>query len=87
MKISTISPCSNHVLKVVSDDGKTGYFDISPYLESEAFAELKDKKEFERFHNGGYFIEWECGADLSSDTIEAHWSDKLHTNAQQKHPI
>ena len=23
--------------------------------------------------NGGYFVEWECGADLSADTIEAHW--------------
>jgi hypothetical protein len=21
--------------------------------------------------NGGYFLEWECGADLSADTIEA----------------
>ena len=23
--------------------------------------------------NGRYFIEWSCGADLSADTIEAHW--------------
>jgi len=23
--------------------------------------------------NGGYFIEWGCGADLSADTIEAQW--------------
>jgi len=23
--------------------------------------------------NGGYFIEWDCGADLSADTIEARW--------------
>jgi len=21
--------------------------------------------------HGGYFVEWECGADLSADTIEA----------------
>jgi len=24
-------------------------------------------------HDGGYFIEWEGGADLSADTIEARW--------------
>jgi hypothetical protein len=24
-----------------------------------------------RIRNGGYYIEWECGADLSADTIEA----------------
>ena len=23
--------------------------------------------------NGGYFVEWECGADLSADTLEAQW--------------
>lgn len=23
--------------------------------------------------NGGYFVEWNCGVDMSADTIEAHW--------------
>ena len=23
--------------------------------------------------NGGYFVKWACGADLSADTIEARW--------------
>lgn len=30
-------------------------------------------KPFPKIHNGKYFIEWACGADLSADTIEAHW--------------
>jgi hypothetical protein len=34
---------------------------------------LRDDAAFQRVRNGGYFIEWECGADLSVDTIEAHW--------------
>lgn len=46
-------------------------FDLKPYLESEAFAPLKDKNEFERIHHGRYFIAWDCGADLSADTIQA----------------
>jgi hypothetical protein len=25
--------------------------------------------------NGGYFVEWECGADLSADTIEAKMTE------------
>ncbi|MFH0728984.1 MAG: hypothetical protein V2B19_21930 [Pseudomonadota bacterium] len=29
--------------------------------------------------NGGYFIEWDCGADLSADTIEARW--QMNNNA------
>ena len=28
--------------------------------------------EFKKIHNGRYFVEWACGADLSADTIEAH---------------
>jgi hypothetical protein len=24
-----------------------------------------------KIRNGGYFVKWECGADLSADTIEA----------------
>jgi len=35
-----------------------------------------DKKEFEQIYNGGYFIEWDCGADLSADTIEARWQTR-----------
>ena len=23
--------------------------------------------------NGGYFVEWDCGADLSANIIEAYW--------------
>ncbi|VAW49350.1 hypothetical protein MNBD_GAMMA03-1119, partial [hydrothermal vent metagenome] len=26
-----------------------------------------------KIHNGKYFIEWDCGADLSADTIESEW--------------
>ena len=35
-------------------------------------------------YNGKYFIEWECGADLSADTIEARWDTMPIKNAQQE---
>ena len=38
-----------------------------------SFEELRNLDEFMMVRNGGYFIEWECGADLSADTIEARW--------------
>jgi len=47
---------------------------LSPYLKDEAFSPLSDQQEFMEVHNGGYFAEWEYGADLSADTIEAHWN-------------
>jgi hypothetical protein len=73
MNIAEIIPQENHLLYVKSDDGRSGLLDITPFLESEAFEPLKNREEFERIHNGGYFIEWACGADLSADTIEARW--------------
>ena len=61
------------VLRVVSEDGRSGTFDVRPYMESDAFRALKDPAAFERVRNGKYFVAWLSGADLSADTIEARW--------------
>ena len=73
MRISEVIPKEDGTLYIIADDGRAGFLDIRPYLASEAFAHLKNRVEFERIRNGGYFIEWACGADLSADTIEARW--------------
>ncbi len=75
MNIATVIPQENYFLYIETEDGKTGYFDVTPYLDAEAFAPLRDKGEFERIYNGKYFIEWDCGADLSADTILARWQE------------
>ena len=76
MRIAEVKPGKNYTLQVVSADGITGVFDVSPYLDLEAFSDLKDHDAFQRVMNGGYFVEWDCGADLSADTIEAHLKTK-----------
>jgi hypothetical protein len=73
MNIAEIIPQDDYLLYIKAEDGKAGLFDIKPYLDSEVFAPLKDRDEFERIHNGKYFIEWDCGADISADTIQARW--------------
>ena len=73
MRIAEIHPQPNWVLTIVADDGRVGNFDVSPYLVYEAFEDLQDHSEFTKVINGGYFVEWDCGADLSADTIEARW--------------
>jgi hypothetical protein len=60
-------------LSIIAEDGRAGIFDVSPYLKYEAFEPLKDQTEFSKVLNGKYFIEWDCGADLSADTIKAQW--------------
>lgn len=73
MTIQDIQPHADYTLRIVARDGRIGLFDVTPYLRYEAFADLRDHDAFMRISNGGYFIEWECGADLSADTIEARW--------------
>ncbi|WP_089729270.1 DUF2442 domain-containing protein [Candidatus Thiosymbion oneisti] len=89
MNITEIVPKNNYLLYIEADDGQAGLFDVAPYLESEAFAPLKDPGEFERIHNGNYFIEWECGADLSADTIETRWTPMTQPVSENEtiHPV
>jgi len=81
VKIVEIVPKEDCILYVKTEDGRTGFLDVKPYLESEAFAPLKDRQAFEHVHNGGYYIEWACGADLSADTIEVRWKSGAIKNA------
>lgn len=73
MRIKDVIPEDNGCLRVISEDGRAGVFNVRPYMESEAFRALKDPAAFKQVLNGVYYIEWCCGADLSADTIEALW--------------
>ena len=73
MIIAEVHPQPDWVLSIIAEDGRIGRFDVAPYLEFEAFEELRNHDDFLKVSNGGYFIEWECGADLSADTVEARW--------------
>jgi len=73
MRITELHVEPNWMLSIVADDGRVGRFDVRPYLQDEAFEALRDQNEFTKVVNGGYFVEWDCGADLSADTIEARW--------------
>ena len=82
MRIAEIKIQPNWILTVVAEDGRVGQFDVSPYLQDEAFEALQNPNEFKKVINGRYFIEWDCGADLSSDTIEARWRTVDNTGFQ-----
>lgn len=72
MKIISVTTENDFKLKVSFDTGLSGTFDVKPYLQYEAFEALKEPEAFTKIFNGKYYIEWDCGADLSIDTIEAH---------------
>jgi len=78
MNISKVSILDAHTLFIQTEEGKSGLFDITPYLQYEAFSVLNNFNEFKKVRNGRYYIEWDCGADLSADTIEAHLFSQSH---------
>jgi len=84
MRIAELHPQPDWVLSIVSEDGRV---DVTPYLEYEAFEELRDHGEFIKVINGGYFVEWACGADLSADTIEAQWKVVGKAEQQNKQEV
>ena len=71
MIIQEVIPLDGAVLRLVDEEGRVGTIDLSCYLDSPAFAPLMNKEEFAQVRNGKYFVEWDCGADLSADTLEA----------------
>lgn len=83
MIIKEIHPHTNYTLSIIANDGRHGIFDVSPYLSYEAFTDLRNLDNFMQISNGGYFIEWGCGADLSADTIEARWDVSPPENSEQ----
>jgi hypothetical protein len=83
MTIAEAIPNSDHTLRIVTTDGYTGIFDVKPYLEYAAFRPLTNLTEFMKISNGGFFLEWECGAGLSADTIEAKMN-KITTDSPPK---
>ena len=78
MRIKELQPNQDFTLTVFTEDGRKGVFDVKPYFQFPVFKELEDFTEFKKTYNGGYFVEWECGADLSADSIEAHLKELVH---------
>jgi hypothetical protein len=78
MRILTVTPMENHTLAVTFEGQKTRTCSIARYLHQEAFAALVDPAAFAKVRNGGYFVEWANGADLSADTL---WHDSRETPA------
>ncbi|MDT8441524.1 MAG: DUF2442 domain-containing protein [Desulfuromonadales bacterium] len=67
--IKDIHANDDWTLTVTFADGTQRVFDVKPLLGCEAFSPLRDPEQFRAIHNRGYFIAWDCEADLSADTL------------------
>jgi hypothetical protein len=74
-QIESVTALDDYRLRVTFSRGCARVFDCKKYLECEAFAELKEIPLFRQVRNGGYFIFWSNGADLSVDTLYLEGSE------------
>ncbi len=66
-----VEPLDNYKLKVKLSNGLKGIFDVSPYLNSDFFKELKDPAYFHRVFVKHGTVVWPHEQDFSPETIEA----------------
>lgn len=71
VKVIDVKPGNNYTLQVVLDNGKTGSFNVEPFLDNGIFQELRDKDYFKQVIARGRSICWPHEQDFCADTIEA----------------
>ena len=64
-----VTPCEDHILSVVFDNGENGRLDIKPMLEFGVFKKIKDPNAFHRVRVSFDTIEWDCGVDLDPEYV------------------
>lgn len=77
-KIIKAIPLKDYKIDILTSSGISGIFDVKPYLNGNAFKELKNESYFNLVRPAHYGIMWPNEQDFSSDTII--WDIK---NAQQ----
>lgn len=68
-----VVPLVDHRLWVELKDGRTGIFDVKPYLEFGVFRELKDLGYFRRVGVLYGAITWPHEQDISPENLLSEW--------------
>jgi hypothetical protein len=68
--VVSVEPAENFLLKVRLSDGRQGLFDVSPYLDTGVFRELRDPSYFQRVKAAFGGVVWPNEQDFSPETIE-----------------
>ncbi len=68
-KVISVNPLEDKKVAVVFSDGKSGVFDVAPYIKSDFFKHLDDDIYFKQVRLFFTGIGWPDGQDLGPDTI------------------
>jgi len=68
-RVKKVKAEENFQLRITFDNGKSGVFDMNPYLNFGIFSELKDIKYFRKVKPLYGTISWPHGQDVCPDTL------------------
>lgn len=75
-KVVSVEARDNFVLFVRMSNGKSGEFDVSPYLNMGIFTELRKESYFKQAKPAFGGVVWPHEQDFSADTIEMELVEK-----------
>jgi len=78
LKVIKVDANIDYILYVELSDGRSGFFDVKPYLEKGVFTELKNKEYFRQVKPFFCGIVWPNEQDLSADTIAYELKNKIN---------
>ena len=67
--VVSVTPLAGGLLRVAFEDGRSGAFDMAPWLGMPAFAPLADPELFRRARVEGGTVAWPGGADMAPDVL------------------
>ncbi len=71
ISVVSVKPLANYRLQVALSNGKVGVFDVSPYLDTGVFCELRDPDYFAKVRQFFIGVGWPNGQDISPGRIES----------------
>jgi len=69
LAVKKVTPFADYWLQLTFENGEQRRFDMTPYLDTGIFRELKDRSLFETVHLGFDTVEWNNEADLDSEVL------------------
>lgn len=68
-RVKNVLPIEDYKIYITFENGEEKLFDVSPYLETGIFQELKDLKMFHTVKPVLGSVQWENGQDFCPDTL------------------
>jgi hypothetical protein len=84
VKVISVEPFEDYKLRIHLSNGRSGLFDVSPYLDKGVFHELKEPTYFRSVKAAFGGVMWPNEQDFSAETIEYELREEIPDESIQR---